>query len=250
MKANMLAAGIGSRLGFSPTQHPAKVLLRYGGKSLLQLNTKIFSLLGIDVLVLGVGYHHQDTVREIAAIGAYNFVRTVFNKYYEKGNIVTLWKLRDALRCGERVLLMDADVLYDEELLTRLINSDHQNCLLLDHGFDPGDEPVKICVRDGEIIEFCKWLNAELDSCGDPVRFFKLSAEVAKRGHHSNRALFTPRPPTKALRVGYSQRSVDAAARHFRIREYHRHALGRDRSYRRHRTCKFGNLDANSERGR
>ncbi len=181
MKVVMLAAGIGSRLGFPPMQHPAKVLLRFGGKSLLQLHIEFFRRLGLDELVLGVGYHHQDIVREIAAIGAEDFVRTVFNEDYEEGNIVTLWTLRDEVRCGEPVLLMDADVLYDEELVVRLINSKHQNCLLVDHDFDPGDEPVKVCVRDGEIIEFRKWLSADFDCCGESVGFFKLSTEVAKK---------------------------------------------------------------------
>jgi len=181
MKAVMLAAGIGARLGFQATKHQAKVLLRFGGKSLLQLHIEILRRLGIEELVLGVGYHHQDIEREIAAIEARDYARTVFNEDYEEGNIVTLWTLRDELCCGEPVLLMDADVLYDEELLERLINSSHQNCMLLDHGFDPGDEPVKVCVRDGEIVEFRKWLSAEFDFCGESVGFFKLSAEVAKK---------------------------------------------------------------------
>jgi choline kinase len=175
----MLAAGIGARLGFTGTNHPAKILLRFGGKSLLEYHIEILRRLGIDELVLGVGYHHQDIEREIAAVGAQDYVRTVFNENYEEGNIVTLWTLRDELCCGEPVLLMDA--LYDEELVGRLANSRHQNCLLLDRAFVPGDEPVKVCVRDGEIVEFRKWLSAEFDFCGESVGFFKLSAEVAKK---------------------------------------------------------------------
>lgn len=181
MKVVMLAAGIGARLGFAPTKHPAKILLRFGGKSLLQYHIETFQRLGIDELVLGVGHHHQDIEQEIVALGAQDYVRTVFNENYEEGNIVTLWTLRDELDCGEPVLLMDADVLYDEDLLERLINSPHPNCFLLDRAFDPGDEPVKLCVRDGEIIEFRKWLSAEYDFCGESVGFFKLSAEVAKK---------------------------------------------------------------------
>jgi len=177
----MLAAGIGARLGLAATEHPAKVLLRFAGKSLLQYHIDIFRRQGIDELILGVGYHHEDIKREIAALGAQDFVRTVFNKDYEEGNIVTLWALRNELDCGEPVLLMDADVLYDEELLERLINSRHQNCFLLDRGFAPGDEPVKICVRDGEIVEFRKWLSAEFEFCGESVGFFKLSPEVVKK---------------------------------------------------------------------
>lgn len=181
MKVVMLAAGIGSRLGLAPTKHTAKILLRFGGKSLLQYHVENFRRLGIDELVLGVGYHHEDIDLEIAAIGAQDFVRTIFNENYEEGNIVTLWVLRDELDCGEPVLLMDADVLYDEGLLERLINSQHKNCFLLDRAFDPGDEPVKLCIRGGEIVEFRKWLSTEYDFCGESVGFFKLSAEVAKR---------------------------------------------------------------------
>ncbi len=181
MKVVMLAAGVGARLGYSVTKYPPKILLRFDGKSLLQYHIEILRRHGINELVLGVGYHHQEIEREIAALGARDFVRTVYNKDFEEGNIVTLWTLRDELCCAGPVLLMDADVLYGEELIERIITSSHQTCLLIDRDFDPGDEPVKVCVRDGKIIEFRKWLSAEFDFCAESVGFFKLSAEVARR---------------------------------------------------------------------
>ena len=180
MKAVMLAAGIGARLGSSITEPPPKVLLRFNDKSLLEYHLEIFRQMGIDELVLGVGYKHHDVEREIAALGARDFIRTVFNEDYHEGNIVTLWALRDELCCGAPVLLMDADILYDEELLERLINSSHRNCLLLDRDFEPGDEPVKICVRNGEIVEFRKWLSTGFDFCGESVGMFKLSSDAAQ----------------------------------------------------------------------
>jgi len=181
MKAVMLAAGIGARLGLVTDKTSPKILLRFGGKSLLQYHIEIFKRCDINELVLGVGFHHQDIEREIAALGAQDFVRTIFNQDYQDGNVVTLWALREELSCGEPVLLMDADVLYDEDLVRRLIASPHQNCLLLDRGFDPGDEPVKICVRDGEIVDFGKLIKADFDDCGESVGFFKLSAEIAAK---------------------------------------------------------------------
>jgi choline kinase len=147
----------------------------------MQYHIEIFQRLGIDELVLGVGHHHKDIAQGIVALGAQDFVRTVFNENYEEGNIVNLWTVRDELNCGEQVLLMDADVLYDEDMLDRLINSPHPNCFLLDRACDPGDEPVKLCTRGGEIVEFRKWLSAEFDFCGESVSFFKLSTEVAKK---------------------------------------------------------------------
>jgi len=180
MKAVMLAAGIGARLGSNITEPPPKILLRFAGKSLLEYHLDNLRQLDVHELVLGVGYKHQDIEREIAALGAQDFVRTVFNEDYREGNIITLWTLREELCGGAPVLLMDADVLYDEELLTRLINSPHENCLLLDRDFEPGDEPVKICVRDGNIVEFRKWLSTAYDFCGESVGMFKLSSDAAR----------------------------------------------------------------------
>jgi choline kinase len=181
MKAVMLAAGTGTRLGSAAAEKPPKVLLQFGGKSLLQRHIESLRRHGIEELVLGVGYHQEEIEHEISALGAGDFVRTVFNKDYNDGNIVTLWTLRDELCCGRPVLLMDADVLYGEDLLSRLVYSLNENCLLIDRGFTPGDEPVKLCIRNGEIVEFRKWLSAEFDFCGESVGLFKLSASVAEK---------------------------------------------------------------------
>ncbi len=48
------------------------------------------------------------------------------------------------------------DVLYDERLMARLLDSALPDCLLLDREIEPGDEPVKLCVRDGRIVDFRK----------------------------------------------------------------------------------------------
>ncbi len=179
MKAVILAAGIGTRLGKTLAKRSPKLLLRFGGKSLLRRHIEILERQGISELVLGVGYRQEEIEQEIAALGAGNFVRTVFNEDFEEGNIVTLWTLRDELCHGGPVLLMDGDVLYDERLIQRLIASRHKNCVLLDRSFAPGDEPVKVCIRGGEIVEFRKWLSADFDFCGESVGFFRLSAGVA-----------------------------------------------------------------------
>lgn len=181
MKVVMLAAGIGARLGQSTEINIPKILLHFDGKSLLERHIDIFRRHGISELVLGVGFRHDDIQREIEALGAQSFVRTVLNKDYEQGSIVTLSKLHDEMCCGAPVLLMDADVLYDERLLERLIQSFNQNCLLIDRAFVPGDEPVKICVRDGHIVEFRKWLSADFDFCGESVGFFKFSPKIAEQ---------------------------------------------------------------------
>ena len=78
------------------------------------------------------------------------------------------------------VLLMDADVLYDGRLLARLLESAHENCLLLDRTIEPGDEPVKLCVRNGVVVDLRKQPTEPYDWHGESVGFFKLSAAAAR----------------------------------------------------------------------
>jgi choline kinase len=52
--------------------------------------------------------------------------------------------------------------------------------LLLDRKIEPGDEPVKLCVRDGRIVDFHKRPTAPHDWHGESVGFFRFSAAVAR----------------------------------------------------------------------
>jgi choline kinase len=62
-----------------------------------------------------------------------------------------------------------------------LIESQHQNCLLIDKDFAPGDEPVKIATHKGRVVEFRKTLPTGLifDTLGESVGFFKFDGNIA-----------------------------------------------------------------------
>ncbi len=183
MKAVILAAGIGERLGSGPDHRP-KALLRFGGKSLLARHIEILRRGGVREAVIATGYRADLIETELAAIGAEDgdggFARCVLNPDYREGSIVSLWTVRGELGGGD-VLLMDADVLYDYRLIERLLHSRHNNCFLLDRDIEAGDEPVKLCVRNGELVEFRKVVRGRYDYCGESVGFFRLSAEIARR---------------------------------------------------------------------
>jgi choline kinase len=120
---------------------------------------------------------------ELAAISPDLEVATVYNPDYTKGSILSLWSLRDFLTKGGDVLLMDADVLYARAILQRLYTTEIPNCFLLDRDFEPGDEPVKLCVRNGELVEFRKQLDGQLafEFQGESVGFFRFSGQMAER---------------------------------------------------------------------
>lgn len=180
-RAIILAAGMGWRLG-GGAQQPPKSLLRFDDRSLLERHVAVLFSLGVERVDVGVGYRADSVEDEIGRIGAGDRIGTVFNPDFDRGNMVTLWRMSEQLTAGGDVLLMDADVLYDRPLMERLVDSRHESCFLLDRDVEPGDEPVKLCVSEGRLVEFAKRVDPDLryDFHGESVGFFKLSARVAR----------------------------------------------------------------------
>jgi choline kinase len=177
MKAVMLAAGVGRRLG--PTADGPKCLLEFGGKSLLARHIEILRSTNVRELVLGVGFEADRVKAHLARVAGDVTVHTVMNPAYEEGSVVTLWAMRDYL--DSDLLLMDADVLYDDRIMHRLMQTKHANAFLLDRDFEQGDEPVKLCVRGGTFVEFRKKVEVPYDFCGESVGFFRFSKDIAKK---------------------------------------------------------------------
>ncbi len=181
MRAVMLAAGMGRRLSGGDEDHSPKALLAFDGRSLLERHIDVLDACGVDGLTLVVGYRAADIVREVEAIGAGDFVRFVRNEGYRRGSLVSLWTARAALGAGDDVLFMDADVLYHPHLIRCLVESPQPDCVLIDRGFDPGDEPVKLCLADGRIVEFRKRVETAYDTVGEWPGFLRFSARTAGR---------------------------------------------------------------------
>jgi len=180
LKAVMLAAGLGRRLSGSGREYPPKALLQFGGKSLLERHIEVLRHLGLDELVVVVGYRAELIDAELQRAGAGDFVRTLHNPRFALGSSLSLWAAREVLRAGNEILFMDADVLYHPELMERLLAVPARDCLLLDREFDPGDEPVKLCLSDGAPVEFRKVLgDVDYDCIGEWPGFLTLSAESA-----------------------------------------------------------------------
>ena len=174
MRAVILAAGVGRRLGHDKP----KILLNFGGRTLLERHLAILAALGVRDLVIGIGHEALAIERALEALGQTD-VSTIYNPDYEQGSIVTLWRVRAALTAGGPVLLMDGDVLYDRRVLEPLAETHHADCLLVDRAFEPGDEPVKVGVVDGAPTDFGKTIDPALDAYGESVGFFRLSERTA-----------------------------------------------------------------------
>ena len=180
--AIILAAGIGKRLEGNAGELP-KCLLRFNGTTLLERHLSNLLEFGINEIYVVTGYQSQDIEQVIYASDAGRITQPIFNPRYNKGSHISLLTGLARERDKSDFILMDADVLYDKEILSRLINSSHRNCFLLDKDYIPGDEPVKLCIRDGRIVEFRKLLdcNLQCDFQGESVGFFRFSPEIADK---------------------------------------------------------------------
>jgi len=179
-RALILAAGVGVRLrdGQLNGHQLPKALLRFGGRSLLERHLMILHGAGVTDVTIVVGYREQEIRAELSGHSV-NAPRLVVNHDFEHGSVVSLHAGRQVLEGGTPVILMDADVLYDERLMARLLHSDKPNCLLLDRELEPGDEPVKLCVSGGRIVDFHKRPQIAHEWHGESVGFFRFAADAA-----------------------------------------------------------------------
>ena len=181
MHAIILAAGRGNRLAeFNPDGRP-KCLLEFGGRSLLARQLDILFGLGVRQLTLVVGYEADLIIDHVGTLASRPEVAFVYNPAFTQGSVLSLLAAKEVMTSGETVLVLDADVLFHPQIMQTLIESPHQNCYLIDRDFVPGDEPVKIAINQGQMVEFRKLLadGLEYDTLGESVGFFKFNAECA-----------------------------------------------------------------------
>lgn len=181
MHAIILAAGRGKRLAeHNPDGHP-KCLMEFGGLTLLARHLDLLNRFGIRNADLVVGYEADWIIDHVGSLSSRPDVAFHFNPRYEQGSVLSLWAAGETLQSGIPVLVMDADVLYHPAILRKLLETDIDNCYLLDREFVHGEEPVKIAVRDGLMVEFRKEVDENLsyDTIGESVGFFRFGPDCA-----------------------------------------------------------------------
>jgi choline kinase len=182
MRAIILAAGRGQRL--QQAAEMPKCLLRFAGMSLLERHLRMLKNAGVTDVVLALGFHHEQVEAELEALAWQPRPQIVINERYELGSVLTVHTVAQAMIGGGDVLLMDADVLYDERIMRALVAGDGPaNRVLIDRDFEAGDEPVKVCVEQGVPIELRKQLppGLQYDTIGESVGFFRFAEAGAVR---------------------------------------------------------------------
>ena len=117
MKAVILAAGAGTRLG-SLTEQIPKCLLPIGGRALLDHQLDALAEAGIRDVTVVAGFQASRVVEHVGTR-----CQVLLNEDYRSTNsIVSLHRARAAVR-GEAFLFQNSDVLYSPELIRRFVTS-------------------------------------------------------------------------------------------------------------------------------
>ena len=171
MKAIILAAGMASRLR-PLTNNTPKCLLKIGERSLLQRSIDALISNGIKEIVIVTGYLHnqiEDFVKQQYPNVNISFIH---NEVYDStNNIYSLWLARPKAD-GEEILLLDSDLLYDPEIITRILSTNAENVLtLIRH--DLGEEEMKVVTDSSVIIEISKTCSPS-DAIGESLGIEKM----------------------------------------------------------------------------
>ncbi|MEY4948948.1 MAG: hypothetical protein RL698_1159 [Pseudomonadota bacterium] len=175
-RAIILAAGVGKRFGGELADLP-KGLLEVDGESLIARLLRQLRATGIVRSTVVIG-HAGDRIEEsLERSGDARGVEFVRNPDYRRGAILSVWCARE--RLSGPALVMDADVWGPDAMLSRLVQSPHASCFLLDGRAEASGEEQMLMVRGGRVLDIARRPRGEWDLLGESIGFLKLSGEAA-----------------------------------------------------------------------
>ena len=154
MRAFILAAGVSRRL-YPETYNTPKCLLDVGGKPIINYQLEAIQNIGIQEVTMIVGYHREMLIKHVTeTFPDLSFKFIINNHYFETNTAYSVY-----LGCRKLVLedhiLMNADVIYPPELITRINDSKHETVLAVD---------IKKCGR--EEVKVIEGANQKIKAIG------------------------------------------------------------------------------------
>ncbi len=180
MKAIILSAGQGSRLGHLTDDRP-KCLIEFAGRSLLDWQLDALAANGIDEAVVVTGFRDDQIKAVLARRSGGPHVRTVFNPFFKVAdNLGSLYMVRGEL-AGD-CLVWNGDTLVSKALMARVVGDDTPGiCVTIDRKDAYDDDDMKVIADDdGRLRAIGKRISAGVNAesigllafrCGGAERF-------------------------------------------------------------------------------
>ena len=123
MKAIIVAAGIGSRLG-DLTKDLPKPLVEVNGKSILERQIEVFKKFGIDDIIIIRGPHKDK----------FNFEHVTYVEDTDVSNHDLLGSFMAAEKeMDDNLIISYGDIIFDENILSQIISSSENSTLAIDY---------------------------------------------------------------------------------------------------------------------
>ena len=175
--AVILAAGIGSRLRPLTDDCP-KSLLSVGGSIILERMIRNCLSCGISQFVLVLG-HRSDQIKQFVD-KAFRGIRVtyVINDRYRDSNAGYSLMMASSTIGTAEFIKFDADVVFDTNILRRLMDSDLPDVLCIDRNIALTDDEVKVITDDQmRVVEIGKLVDPKA-AMGEMVGIEKISART------------------------------------------------------------------------
>jgi choline kinase len=158
MKAIILSAGQGSRLGHMVDDRP-KCLIDFNGRILLDRQLDTLEANGVHEAVVVTGFHDELVNAAIGRRGGGPAVRTIFNPFYKVAdNTGSLFMAREELT-GD-CLVWNGDTLVSAALMKRVVGGDRPGiCVTIDRKDSYDDDDMKVVEDGGQLKAIGKRLD-------------------------------------------------------------------------------------------
>ena len=163
MRAIVLAAGTGSRLG-EVTKARTKGMVPVNGKKLIDYLLDFFDFKKISEVIVVGGFHFEDMKNHIEKKGMKN-IKTIENKEFLKGNIFTLIRGLEEFK-NDSFLITNVDHIYPSTMFKKMSKSFDSITAMCDFDRTLHDDDMKVKLKNGteRIEEISK--NLEVFHCG------------------------------------------------------------------------------------
>lgn len=174
MQAIILAAGVSRRLR-PLTDNTPKCLLNIVNKNLLQRTIENVTANGIKDFIIVTGYR-ENMIKDFVNKTFPEINKTFITNpgYDSNNNSYSLWMTKDYVK--DDILLLDSDILFDNKIITKLLDSEYKNCLAVNFTDDLDEEQIKVILnKENKILEIGKEISIT-KSAGESIGIEKFSS--------------------------------------------------------------------------
>jgi choline kinase len=160
MMAVIPAAGFASRLR-PHTDQCHKSMLPLGGTTMMALILENLRTAGVDRIVVITGYRAEFLTEHVQRHGNGLDLHFVHNPEYLTTNNAYSLSLAEPFAAGREFLLLDSDIVFEPDVLDRVLRPEEANVIAIQRRPDLGEEEMKVYSENGKIV-------SRLTKDGDP----------------------------------------------------------------------------------